>query len=468
MPDLSQYLIEDLTGRLTRFLSSKDRNGVVQFLDAGGSAAVFKVGEGDSARAFKVFDPRFVSNETGSAERHRLSLQERLIGHQCASLVDTYSVEFAEGTAIVEMEFVGWSQLKKVLKEVPDAAVGGLISQLIGAVKFLEALNMVHRDIKPENIHVSPDYSRLKLLDLGVVREFDPGPDAVDTDNGNLRVFLATAQYSSPEYLFRLDEPSELLWKALNIYQVGAVLHDLIMKEPIFQSEISTGNRWLVAKSVLTKTPSFVDGYPERLIRFKALAQKSLTKDMAVRLKIICLDDFLDLENCALQNLKSRLKGRRSSVEVELQRASKFDREQFKEALAVNVRENLIAVCRTDLPLRVNNPISDEQCSDYLFDSGVGLTVGVRVILDWRDGVDLRTANVLICSAMQEDNLVLEFAGRSMSVACCANIDAGVQEAGQIICDAVAVIVSKGLDLIDGCGTDVDQLKSLVGADLLA
>ncbi len=56
-----------------------------------------------------------------------------------------------------------------------------------------------------------------------------------------------------PGYLFRLLEPGPELWHALNVYQLGALLHDLIMREPLFQSEYlkSTENRyrfaWIVA-----------------------------------------------------------------------------------------------------------------------------------------------------------------------------------------------------------------------------
>ena len=73
-------------------------------------------------------------------------------------------------------------------------AVAPLITQLVEAVRFLEKLDIVHRDIKPENIHVSPDYKYLKLLDLGVAREFAEDDAGAVTDHGNLRPFLATAQ----------------------------------------------------------------------------------------------------------------------------------------------------------------------------------------------------------------------------------------------------------------------------------
>ena len=279
MPQLERAIIDDLTARTNRFLAATGGYDDLGFLDAGGSAAVYRVVRGGNVHALKAFNPVLLAGPSGDAERRRLDVQRRLVGHECASLVQTYRVEEAEGTAFVEMEFIEWPQLANSLAAVPDDAIVSLIAQLVEAVRFLDSLNIVHRDIKPENIHISPDFKLLKLLDLGVAREFD-SPDASDacvTDHGNRRPFLATAQYSSPEYLFRLDEPTAKLWKGLNIYQVGAVLHDLIRKEPLFNHEVSLGNRWLVARAVLTKLPSFPDAAPDRLLPLKALASRCLT-----------------------------------------------------------------------------------------------------------------------------------------------------------------------------------------------
>lgn len=247
MPALDQKTVDDLTERLERYLSTTGGADEIQFLASGGSAAVFRVTRHGGTSAVKAFDPALFSGPGGAADRRRLDVQRRLIGHSCPSLVQTYRIDEAEGTAFIEMEFVDWPQLAKRLQEVPDEAIVPLIGQLVDAVRYLEGLNIVHRDIKPENIHVSPDFMSLKLLDLGVAREFD-SPDeseAAITDTGGRRPFLATAQYSSPDYLFRLDEPTAKLWRGLNFYQVGAVLHDLIKKEALFQHEVAIGNAWL-------------------------------------------------------------------------------------------------------------------------------------------------------------------------------------------------------------------------------
>ena len=359
MPALDPAVIADLTARLVKHLEVLGIETPPVFINAGGSAAVFKVETARGARAFKVFDPKFLQGESGPAERKRLELQRKLIGHPCQYLVTVHSIEEAEGTAFVEMEFCPWPQLSKCLSGVPDSEVPSLISQLVTVVRSLEELNIVHRDIKPENIHISQDFKTLKVLDLGVARVFEAAEsdDAAMTDRQNLRPFVATAQYSSPEYLFRLDEQTPRLWKALNFYQVGAVLHDLIMKSALFQDEVSLGNRWLVARAVLMKTPSFADASPIRLAALKALSARCLVKDLETRLQIVSWTDF-DLEgpHDSLTRLRGRLQrrdaGSLDASSAALESRLRFDRTTFEkrfiEAVKLEPYRNVRQAATTD------------------------------------------------------------------------------------------------------------------------
>ncbi|WP_440062209.1 serine/threonine protein kinase [Pseudomonas syringae] len=469
MPDLSQDTIDDLSKRLAMLLEEKSGYHSPHYLAAGGSAAVYRVETPEGQRAFKVFDPRFISNEEGSKERHRLTLQERLIGHHCESLVQTYNIELKHETAFVEMEFIAWPQLKKVLAEIPDDAVSSLIAQLINAVRFLESLNIVHRDIKPENIHVAKDFKRLKLLDLGVVREFDPGPEADETDHGELRVFLATAQYSPPEYLFRLDAPSEKLWRALNFYQVGAVLHDLIMKEPIFQSEMATGNRWLVAKAVLLKQPTFVDGNPGRLAKLKSLATKCLTKDMQARLEVVSWNDFEGNEKNPMVTLRNRLKARHTSVETRHSRELVFQRDNFREKLTAKIRESLIAICQTDLPFELSSSAEENvQVLDLIFDTGKSLSILVRLYFLWQDGVYSANVNVELSSFLFDKRDGRIPSPLSRKLICSTSYSAGSEEAGNLVCLEISAVTASAIDLIDAADGDESQTHGLVNFDILS
>ena len=165
MPAIDQKIINDLSERLIKYLESTGGYESISYIDAGGSAAIFKVQRSDGLRAIKVFNPELFSGIHAEASKRRLKVQQQLINHTCPSLIQTYSACESQDTAIIEMEFNEWPQLSKRISEVPDAAIGGLMNQLIESVKYLQKINIIHRDIKPENIHVSDDFQNLKLLD---------------------------------------------------------------------------------------------------------------------------------------------------------------------------------------------------------------------------------------------------------------------------------------------------------------
>jgi serine/threonine-protein kinase len=467
MPALDEKMVVDMQGRLGRFLVSQGVVGVTTFVNAGGSAAVFKAETTNGPRAYKVFNPELLSGPGGDAERRRLSVQRRLISHNCDSLVQAYQVAEAEGTVIVEMEFVPWPQLTGQLTGLPDEAIVPLFTQLVAAVRFLDSNGIVHRDIKPENIHVAPDFSRLKLLDLGVARELE-APDELDaaaTDRGPQRPFLATAQYSSPEYLFRLDEPSAKLWQGLNFYQLGAVLHDLVMKEPLFQHEMGMGNRWLVARAVLTKVPSFTDGQPARLPHLKALAARCLVKSIDARLQLVGWDDFI-LEGARdpLSGLRARLsKGHVGSGGLAEESAASrlaFDRGEFFKRFVEMVRTELLTACGTSMPVtaRPSSPGEGQEAA-------IGLavddkcTVQCLMAFEWQDALYERTANVSLSATLQVSNSSGARSRPERTLVAVATIGSNEVEVAVSVAQAIAMAAAGALDLIDS-GTDIRTLDN--------
>jgi len=456
MPALEAAVIGDLTNRLQKHLQGLGLGAPPVFVSAGGSAAVFKVETPVGLRAFKVFDPQFLAGEGGPAEKRRLELQRKLIGHACPYLITVYSIVEAEGTGFVEMEFCPWPQLSKSLAEVPDSEVPALICQLVAVVRFLEELAIVHRDIKPENIHISPDFKTLKVLDLGVVRVFEAAEpnDAALTDHHNLRPFVATAQYSSPEYLFRLDEQTPRLWKGLNFYQVGAVLHDLIMKSALFQDEVSLGNRWLVARAVLTKTPSFTDTNPTRLSALKALSARCLVKDLETRLQIVNWSDFeFEGSHDPLARLRGRLErrdtGSPDASALALESRLRFERSSFEKKFIEGVKLELIATCGKRLPLIIRSPAPDSARIfgfEFAYSEQVKIKSSVRIL--WLDEIYSRTTTIRLGD----------------TPVCAVTISEAEEQAVYSVSSALANVIGEGLDLIEGNKiTDLQPVTPVAG-----
>jgi eukaryotic-like serine/threonine-protein kinase len=458
---------------LKAHLKKRGISADVTYVGAGGSATLFKVQMPEGLRAIKVYDPRFLAGANAPAEQRRLALQQGLIGHTCTPLVQVYAVREDLETAFVEMEFVEYPQLKAVLKDVPDEKIGTLIAQLVEAIRFLEGMNIVHRDIKPENIHVSEDFNHLKLIDLGVVREISRKEDDEDspdsTDHGHRRQFIATAQYSSPEYLFRLDEPSPEMWKALSIYQAGAVLYDLIAKEPLFRTEVEMGNKFLVARAVLTKTPHFADADPKRLIAAKALAQRCLTKDPSARLAMVSWDDFL-LEGAtnALASLAAKITHKKNSAgtaaALSLKQRQDFERKAYRTRLCNLIRNSLIEVCGTKLPIML---IEGTDQIEFELQIAIGNECKVSVTgkFQWQPEPTPKTAELHMSALLLSCQQPCECSPKPM-LCTVGTIDSGEEVTARDIANWIADAVSSAIDLLDGVPDQIDVHGMDLGTNL--
>jgi hypothetical protein len=117
-------------------------------------------------------------------------------------------------------------------------------------------------------------------------------PVGIGTDHDGQLPIVATARYSPPEYLFRLLEPGPELWHALDVYQLGGLLHDLIMKRPLFDEEYSRSkeNRYRFAWAVATVTPEIQAMDVDQDLVF--VARRALDKNWERRSKLR-LEEFL-------------------------------------------------------------------------------------------------------------------------------------------------------------------------------
>jgi serine/threonine protein kinase len=62
------------------------------------------------------------------------------------------------------------------------------MAELLDAILFIHAKNVVHRDLKPENLLLSGD-GHLKLVDFGIAKHID---------KDGFHTFCGTVEYLSP------------------------------------------------------------------------------------------------------------------------------------------------------------------------------------------------------------------------------------------------------------------------------
>jgi serine/threonine protein kinase len=260
-------------------------------LGEGGTAPVFEIDSPEGARALKIYDAKYSSGEKGEIEYKRIEQQLALRGHDCPCLVQIYDGGRVEGRLFLLMERAPGTELEKRLKDIPRGKIRQIVDQVARAAIFLRDKGLCHRDIKAANVFISDDFNHCTLLDISVIRNVTD-PIGVGTDHEGQLPVVATARYSPPEYLFRLLEPGPELWHALNVYQLGALLHDLIMREPLFEAEYlkSAENRYRFAWIVATVDPKVQADDADRDLMLTA--RRALDKNWQRR-SVLTLEGFL-------------------------------------------------------------------------------------------------------------------------------------------------------------------------------
>jgi serine/threonine protein kinase len=260
-------------------------------LGKGGTAPVFEVVSPDGPRALKIYDAEFSSGAKGEIEHKRIEQQLALKGHGCPYLVQIDDGGRFDGRLFLLMGRAPGTELATRLGDIPRCKIRQIVDQVTRAAIFLRDKELCHRDIKAANVFISDDFERCTLLDISVIRNVTD-PIGLGTDHEGELPVVATARYSPPEYLFRLLEPGPDLWHALNVYQLGALLHDLIMREPLFQAEYlkSTVNRYRFAWIVATVDPNVQADDVDRDLLLTA--RRALDKNWQRR-SVLTLEGFL-------------------------------------------------------------------------------------------------------------------------------------------------------------------------------
>lgn len=91
-------------------------------------------------------------------------------------------------------------------------------------MEYIHSLNIIYRDLKPENILIDKE-GHAKLADFGLAKE------GVN-DKQNAKSFCGSPAYLAPEMLLNKG-----VGKAADIYQIGAVLYELLVGFPPYYTE---------------------------------------------------------------------------------------------------------------------------------------------------------------------------------------------------------------------------------------
>ena len=99
------------------------------------------------------------------------------------------------------------------------------IAVVLLAIEYIHSLNVVYRDLKPENILVCGD-GHIKLADFGLAKE------GLTKGNSKAKSFCGSPAYLPPEMF-----SDSGVTKAADIYQMGAVLYEMLIGMPPFYTD---------------------------------------------------------------------------------------------------------------------------------------------------------------------------------------------------------------------------------------
>lgn len=102
--------------------------------------------------------------------------------------------------------------------------------QLLYGLHHMHSAGVVHRDLKPANLFVNGD-CHLKIGDLGLARSMIS--DDADHSEQYITEYVVTRWYRAPEIMYSYETYDY----AIDVWSVGCILAEMIMKKPIFPGQ---------------------------------------------------------------------------------------------------------------------------------------------------------------------------------------------------------------------------------------
>lgn len=146
------------------------------------------------------------------------------------NIVTVHDVGEEEGAPYIAMEYLQGATLTEIASEGPLTIkqAAGIITQVLAALEYAHAHDVVHRDIKPDNVFMLPD-GMVKVADFGIARI---ASDSTMTQVGQV---MGTPGYMSPEQV-----KGETVGPPSDIFSAGVLLYELLTGTAAFGSTSAT------------------------------------------------------------------------------------------------------------------------------------------------------------------------------------------------------------------------------------
>mmetsp|Transcript_24000 Transcript_24000/g.24244 ORF Transcript_24000/g.24244 Transcript_24000/m.24244 type:complete len:779 (-) Transcript_24000:512-2848(-) len=129
-----------------------------------------------------------------------------------------------------------------------------ILGQILKALSFVHANNVIHRDIKPGNILVNSNLL-VKLCDFGFARSVDNCGAVLEKDTEPVTEYMVTRWYRAPELLLNPG----LYGKAQDVWSVACTFCEIFRRYPLFPGKNTVDQVKLIVETTNRLTRDDVD-----------------------------------------------------------------------------------------------------------------------------------------------------------------------------------------------------------------
>ena len=199
---------------------------LVKTIASGGMGTVYAAvrvdGQYDQEVAVKLIKPGMATEDILRRFRQERQTLARFDHPNIARILDGGAAD--NGAPYLVMEYIHGKPLHRYCDDrrltINDRL--DIFRTACSAVQYAHRNLVVHRDLKPGNMLVSDD-GQLKLLDFGIAKILDDGPDHNGDATTDSSQRYMTPQYASPEQL-----RGDPITTASDVYSLGVVLYELL------------------------------------------------------------------------------------------------------------------------------------------------------------------------------------------------------------------------------------------------